>query len=459
VTDFGQCRLLDESKQELDTNFKRAGALQSGDTLDFERYLVEVDEVDEAGDSADGPAREPARSAHSFPPPGCSSALAQNSTRELPPGRAQAQGRRGGLRAGAGLAPLHPRSEQGPSAPHHPQAGRGSGFALHPSRPPSRAPTAVGAHAQRAQHFQERLDAEHNASYDQCHPRTAPSLCSFEQELHGQGAYARMHTPSSEHGLSPQRSCDVASDRHELAAPSVVSKNPALGGPRRAPARNNAAILALLGLPAEAQQVGPVRQPSAEGAALTQGSGLRGVACSYSSAAGPGAGARQDCSSSMALGWATPRSHAFSSLQEGAADPLVRRKNQLLDDDDDAMETEVQGGRSEPSDSMQGRLHGERIFSSSFSVHGSMDINDENKDPAPVEDAGESRKGFLVLRDHAPQGCHLGLSSSKRQRTGPPPFAAPRPFSDSGHRDGRVEDMGGIHYRYPCDICILGFRV
>ena len=43
VLDFGNIKLLDENKVELDSDFKQKhGAIQQGDTLEFERYLVEV---------------------------------------------------------------------------------------------------------------------------------------------------------------------------------------------------------------------------------------------------------------------------------------------------------------------------------------------------------------------------------------------------------------------------------
>ena len=43
VLDFGNIKLLDENKAELDSDFnQKHGAIQQGDTLEFERYLVEV---------------------------------------------------------------------------------------------------------------------------------------------------------------------------------------------------------------------------------------------------------------------------------------------------------------------------------------------------------------------------------------------------------------------------------
>ena len=457
LTDQGKCRLLDESRQEIDTDFKKPGALQSGDRLDFERYLVEIDEL-EACDSGDGyqqdHAQEPARSAHSgVARPGSFSALPARSGGAGEPVRAPAPARRGGLRAGLGRAPLHPRPDQGTRAqpaapwqnapPHHLQPSSAR-FALHPSRPP----TAAGDHAQRAQQFQERLYEQRRQ------PSTGPSLYSFEQELMGQGMDADMPAPCSAQELPRPRVWEEAPGRHDHVSQGQPPRRAAPGGPQRAPARSNAAILALLGVPAEegAKLGGSSRstnelsthEASSQAAARTHVSVFGGgAACPPSSVDGPGAGARRDVSSRMVQGWAAPRSHTFSSVVESAASVPVRRKNQLLDDDDvDIIAAEVQEGTCVPSDNLQGRSYGERIYSSSYSVCESMDV-DENREPTPIEVAGGSRSGFLALKDHAPQGYHLGLSCSKRPRlSGPPSFSAPRAFSDAGQGDGRGEGKG-----------------
>ena len=39
---FGQLKLLDENKVEIDSDFKKPGTIQPGDTIEFDRYIVEV---------------------------------------------------------------------------------------------------------------------------------------------------------------------------------------------------------------------------------------------------------------------------------------------------------------------------------------------------------------------------------------------------------------------------------
>lgn len=39
---FGQVKLLDENKVEIDSDFKKPGSIQPGDTIEFDRYIVEV---------------------------------------------------------------------------------------------------------------------------------------------------------------------------------------------------------------------------------------------------------------------------------------------------------------------------------------------------------------------------------------------------------------------------------
>jgi hypothetical protein len=42
VTEFGQLKLLDENKTEIDSDFKNKGVIQQGDLIEFDRFLVEA---------------------------------------------------------------------------------------------------------------------------------------------------------------------------------------------------------------------------------------------------------------------------------------------------------------------------------------------------------------------------------------------------------------------------------
>ena len=112
VNPFGQLKLLDEGRRELDSDFKKGGEIELGDEIEFERFLVQVDVLLEAEDvpgraheSQRAVVQRPAHSASAARPVGCP---AQGGVRA--PSLAAHSAPRLGLRAGGPrFAPLHPR--------------------------------------------------------------------------------------------------------------------------------------------------------------------------------------------------------------------------------------------------------------------------------------------------------------------------------------------------------------
>jgi hypothetical protein len=105
VSAFGSIKLLDEGRRELDSDFKKGGRIEPGDEIEFERFLVEVDELLEAED-APGRAHESQRAV--VQPPAHSASAVLGGVRV--PSQAACCVPRVGLRAGGPrFAPLHPR--------------------------------------------------------------------------------------------------------------------------------------------------------------------------------------------------------------------------------------------------------------------------------------------------------------------------------------------------------------
>jgi hypothetical protein len=108
VSGYGQLTLLDENKSELDTTFSQK-ALEQGDTIEFDRYLAEVDELDAGGKTLNQPQQRDMSSGCAMTRVSQSAVNSLNTSSGLSLGGGPVVPRRGfGLRP-RGLAPLHPR--------------------------------------------------------------------------------------------------------------------------------------------------------------------------------------------------------------------------------------------------------------------------------------------------------------------------------------------------------------
>ena len=68
VSGFGQMKLLDENRKEVDCDFRsRSGSIEQGEEIEFDRFLVEVDELIEGDGPPSGQSRADSGAPHPLP--------------------------------------------------------------------------------------------------------------------------------------------------------------------------------------------------------------------------------------------------------------------------------------------------------------------------------------------------------------------------------------------------------
>jgi hypothetical protein len=119
VSGFGQMKLLDENRKEVDCDFRsRSGSIEQGEEIEFDRFLVEVDELVEG----DGPPSGQSRAHSGAPQPISQEGRVQHGAHlsavrhrsfgqpgAADPSPMAGSAPRGGNIRGPGLFPLHPR--------------------------------------------------------------------------------------------------------------------------------------------------------------------------------------------------------------------------------------------------------------------------------------------------------------------------------------------------------------
>ena len=393
---FGQLVLLDENRVELDSTFSGRKAVELGDTIEFDRYLVEVDELDEGAFREQQQQAPPTQQASQQLLDFRRGPNADANRARAHPGLAPVQTVRGALgsRRGLGLrpagsVPLHPRSENsGPQLRHvaselRPLHKSGGGWG--------------GAHAGGA-----TCDA---AGGHDAHWNLDPEVHS--QDIIRESGRRPQVPPKEYEGSSVQRG---RMEWTEEAALRQMTQNRNLQpAPVRKAPRSTNAILALLGMPDS--------EPS-EPSTMDQQMPPKGSCQADRTTAEWGRAAQ---SHALTAGWdKAAQSH---SLRDIRPNPVV---------DDHGMEPET------PGDNHYGfNVPGERIHSSSFV---NLEIEQQQPHP-PVEANPDSRKGFLALRDHDPERFSVALPVSKRPKlaSGPLSFTTPRSMNSWGPAGGRAD--------------------